>query len=186
MHQNHHTDNDDESEGSENLSSEESSLSESEGNDSMAVDSADEHGGRSTENAFDGMISKAYHEHKNEKERIISELMAEGLGEAEAVKRAHHELLPKYRKTLRSIFKKTLYNIQLLRKHPVYKTIMNKVKDLELEGFDREEAISAALTYRKHLVYRMIPSDAETDDDDDDDGDDDMDEDDSDVIRTES
>ena len=41
---------------------------------------------------------------------------------------------------------------------------MQKVKDLELEAFDREEAIASALTHRKHLLYRMIPSDMETDD----------------------
>jgi hypothetical protein len=41
---------------------------------------------------------------------------------------------------------------------------MMKARELEDEDFDRDEAIQSALCHRKYLVYRMIPSDVESDD----------------------
>ena len=126
-----------------------SSLSATEDDDGMSLDnSSGEHenipSSEEDDGVFDGMVSRAYQQHRDEKDGLITEFQSAGASAAEAASRAHSELLPKYRKTLRNIFKRTLFDMQLIRKHPVYKTVMQKVKDLELEDFDREEAIATA------------------------------------------
>ena len=116
---------------------------------------------------FRDMIERAYATHKDEKMELKSGLVGHGLSDAEASEMAHKELLPKYRKTLRSLFLEDLMKMQLMRKHPAYKSIMKKVRELEDEDFDRDEAIRAAVSHRKHLIYRMIPSNRESDSEDD-------------------
>ena len=122
------------------------------------------------DDVFSGMISRAYEQHKLEKRRLISQYEANGASETEATRQAHIELLPKYRKALRNKFKNLLIDMQLIRKHPVYKAVMQKARDLEMDNYERDEAIAAAVSFRKHLINTMIPSeDEESDDDDDDD-----------------
>ena len=62
---------------------------------------------------------------------------------------------------MRNIFKNEMLKMQQMRKHPVYKKVMSRVDDLRDEGFDRDEAIRCAISHRKYLLYRMIPSDVE-------------------------
>ena len=112
---------------------------------------------------FSDMIERAYATHKDEKMELKSGLVGNGLDDAEASERTHQELLPKYQKTLRNLFLEHLMKMQLVRKHTVYKSIMKKVRELEDEDFDRDEAIRAAVSHRKHLIFRMIPSDRESD-----------------------
>ena len=100
---------------------------------------------------------------------MLNELNTEYIEEDEPRQQVHEALLPKYRKSLRNIFKNEVVRAHILRKHRVFKAIMEKVRDLELDGFDKMEAIDAAFSYRKYLINRMIPSEAESEDDTEDD-----------------
>ena len=115
------------------------------------------------------MVDCAYAIHRDEKEQLLEELSTENIDKNEAQERVHKILLPKYRKSLRNIFRNEVMRIHILRKHRIFKAIMEKVQDLELDGFDRAEAIDAAFSYRKYLINRMIPSEAESEDTTDDD-----------------
>ena len=118
---------------------------------------------------FSSMISSTYEHHDLEKDRLISQYEENGASHARAVHQAHIELLPKYRKTLRKKLAALLTEMQSIRKHPIYKAVMQKAMDLmETEDYDREEAIAAAVSFRKHRVNMMIPSDVEESSDDDD------------------
>ena len=116
-----------------------------------------------TDSLMQEMISRAYAIHRDAKEQMMSELTSEGISRDDASERVHAHLLPKYQKSLRNIFRQEMLRLQKMRKHPVYKAVMLKVHDLEDEGFDREEAISSALSHRKYLLYKMIPSDPDSD-----------------------
>ena len=98
-----------------------SSLSATEDDDGMPLDnSSSEHENipsAEEDDVFDGMVSRAYQQHRDEKDRLISGFQSAGASAAEAASQAHSELLPRYRKALRNIFKRTLFDMQLIRKH---------------------------------------------------------------------
>ena len=167
----HSTENDNDS----NMGSDESDRmflddSNEETDSTASLDSSDEENNKPKEatkpdSLMEEMISRAYAMHRDAKEQMMSELTSEGISRDDAAERVHTHLLPKYRKSLRNIFRHEMLRLQKMRKHLVYKAVMQKVHELEDEGFDREEAISSALSHRKYLLYKMIPSDVDSESD---------------------
>ena len=45
-----------------------------------------------------------------------------------------------------------------MKNHPTYKEIMKTAKSLRDDDFDREESIDAAISKRKHLLNRIVPT----------------------------
>ena len=61
------------------------------------------------------------------------------------------------KKTLRRLFVKNVINVHQERNHPLYKAIMKKAKELmDNEDFELDEAINAAVSYRKHAIYNLL------------------------------
>ena len=61
------------------------------------------------------------------------------------------------KKTLRNLFAKNLINVYKERNHPLYKAIVKKARQLmDDEGFEFEEGVKAAVSYRKHAIYDLL------------------------------
>ncbi len=61
-------------------------------------------------------------------------------------------------KHLRSIFVDYFLDLEDKKRDPLFQGIMRKAKELEdREGFDTDEAISAAVAFYKHSINRLIP-----------------------------
>ena len=60
------------------------------------------------------------------------------------------------KKTLRRSFTKNILDIKEQIQHPLYKAINKKAKEFVDDGLDEEEAISSAVSFRKHGIYNLI------------------------------
>lgn len=102
------------------------------------------------------MMDKAFKVHRNEEKAIATELVEMGVDVKDANARAHEQLLPKFQKTFRRLYKDEVIKLQKLRRHSLYKKVMQKAHELEENGFDQDEAIAAAVSYRKHLLNKIV------------------------------
>ena len=109
---------------------------------------------------FDDIINQAIDTHQGRREKLIEELVESDTSESEVKIAVNMKLRRKYEKTMRQLFTCRLLYIERVRKHPITQAIMKKVKELEEEesDMDRDEAIRTAVGYRKHLIYRLLPS----------------------------
>ncbi len=113
------------------------------------------------------ILDKVYERYEETKKTLIDEYKKEeGVDDEEASKRAYQRLLPKYRKAFREEYRNMLSKIRELRNDPTHKMVMETVKKLkEEEDFDKDEAVRSAISKRKHLIDRIVPSDPENSDD---------------------
>ena len=59
-------------------------------------------------------------------------------------------------KTLQHLYARNMIDIHEHRRHPLYKAIMYKVKELQDDGFTLSEAITSAVSYRKHAIRNLV------------------------------
>ena len=86
---------------------------------------------------------------------MCDELVASGMEEKKAMKVAFLNS-DVAKKALRESFVDKIFHIREHIKHPLYKTIMEKVKGFEGDGLELPEAITAAVKFRKHALYNLI------------------------------
>ena len=61
-------------------------------------------------------------------------------------------------KTLQGIFVDYLLDLEDKKEDPLFQAIMRKAKDLQLkEDFDSDDAIRAAVSFKKHSISKLIP-----------------------------
>ena len=104
---------------------------------------------------FRKLVIEAINECEDELTPIIDNYMEKGMTENEATKRAFLEN-DAAKKTLRRLFIIQAAEIDEQRRHPLFKAIMEKAKELMAEGFDQCEALASAVTYRKHAIYNLV------------------------------
>ena len=135
-----------ESETDEQMSEAESSTEESENSDDE-----DNHVTR----MFRKLFIKAYCEHEDELLSWIDENVGKYMSHNEAIKNAVLSN-DKAKKSLRHHLTQNIIDINEQRRHPMFKAIMNKAKELMEDGFDENEAIASAVAYRKHGIHNLI------------------------------
>ena len=119
---------------------------------------------------FNEIIDKACNLHKKELVRLIEKYEDVGLVRKKALRKARAKVLPKVRKSLRKTLLNAILELDRLTTHPVYNSILKKAEKLENDHqYDRREALSTAISKRKHYFNSLIPSD--DDDESEDDGD---------------
>ena len=133
---------------------------ESDEDDSEDKEDIEEDDDQETEDEEEeGVEQNTQAEKKDEVFHVVRKLTDLKLG---SMKNPSHKL---FQKTFRDQFSKLLIWVWKLRRTPVYKKIMETVKELEsgAEGYDREEALGVAVRRRKILIDRLNPEPA-TDD----------------------
>ena len=107
---------------------------------------------------FNNLVNEAYAANQHRQDRIFRTLLESGYNNQEAYRLSFDEILPQYKKSLRSMLVDKLIHIEDVKNHYITKAIMKKVRKLETKGMDLEEAMQTAVAYRKHLVNRLVPS----------------------------
>lgn len=149
----------DEEEDEESKSqSSDSKSDETDASTDLSENDSDSENEENTDYIFNGILKAALTYNQPKREEIISKLLENGMDESEACRESYDRLIPKYRKALRMLLVNHLLHIVEVRRHPMVKAIMSRVHKLESKGMDREEAIPAAVAYRKHLIDRLVPS----------------------------
>ena len=104
---------------------------------------------------FRNIISDTFIEHEDELDPLIEENLENGLTKKEAGKRA---LLSSHaaKKTIQHLYAENIFKIMEQRADPLFKAILNKVKELRGNGFKLREAVNSAVSYRKHAIYNLV------------------------------
>ena len=134
----------------------ESSAEEDNGESSADEDmSEDESEDEDVPVMFSNLVCDAINEHNEDLLPIVENYVEDGMTEKEATKQAFLES-DGAKKTLRRLFTTNVLEIQQQRKHPLFKAIMEKAKELMDDGFDQMEALTTAVKYRKHAIYNLV------------------------------
>ena len=148
---------DDEMSTSEHSSNEDESEADESDAENSSEESEDEEGDeREVSNIFRKLVEKAVNKHEDELVPIVEDIMEnKNMSEKEATKQAFLDN-DDVKKTFRKLFLKNVIEIDEHRHHPLFKAIMEKAKELMDDGLDREEALTAAVAYRKHAIYNLL------------------------------
>ena len=111
------------------------------------------------------ILDDVYDQMKEKREDLLSEMVSGGMEESQARLKVRRMLLPTYRKLFRERYRDFLTKLQRHRQHDIYKSVMKSVKDFERDDFDKEEAICAGISKRKHLINRFVPEESDEDTD---------------------
>ena len=103
-------------------------------------------------------IKDSYMSQEKERNNLIQSLTDDNMSIHESKVYANTQLYQKYQKAFRANIIQSLLHCDNFMAHPVMRTIMNKANKLDSDSMDRDEAIRAAVTYRKHLVNRLFPT----------------------------
>ena len=139
------------------MTTEESGESHAEESDNAST-SSEEYESDYEDSVFDAIVNQAVSSHEGKRHALIEKFIDVGMNEKEANMEATATLIPKYKKSLTQLFIASLLHMERMKNHPITKAIMRKVRKLESKSMDRDEAIRAAVSYRKHLVHRLFPS----------------------------
>ena len=66
-------------------------------------------------------------------------------------------MLPAYRKEFRKQLGDTIELMEQFRREPLYKIVMERAKQLRLDGLGRIETIHAAIRDRKYKINKFMP-----------------------------
>ena len=143
-----------ESNDASQMSEDENNMTQSSSEDSNTDEESD---GEDGDSVFNDIICQTLYTHREKRDQLISELVDSGKSENEANIYANSKLLWKYRKTMRQLFTELIFKIERVKNHSITKAIEKKVEELEDDGMDHDEAIRAAIGYRKHLIDRLFP-----------------------------
>lgn len=128
----------------EDMSEEESSSDESSSDDEIIVP-----------NMFRKLVAEVWEEHEEELTPITNNYMSNNMSEKEAMIKAIQNSTDA-KKTLRHLFINNIVEVEQQRRHPLYKAIMRKAKELMDDGLGECEALTSAVTYRKHAIYNLL------------------------------
>ena len=129
----------------------ESNVSSSEISDSSEEEDVDN-------SVFDAIIKSSYMSLESERNTFIKLLTTDHMGKHAAIAFVNKLLYPKYLNAFKGLIIQMLLSCEKFEAHPIIRTIMNKANKLESDTMDRDEAICAAVNYRKHLIARLFPS----------------------------
>ena len=100
------------------------------------------------------LAKEAYLTNKEEMDEMVDKHLEENKPEGTAVREAF-QCCDRAKKTFRRLFAQSIADINEQRHHPLYKSIMEKVRKLISKGFSKQEAISSAVDYRKHGIDNL-------------------------------
>ena len=100
------------------------------------------------------LAKEAYLTNKEETDEMVDKHLEENKPEGTAVREAF-QCCDRAKKTFRRLFAQSIADINEQRHHPLYKSIMEKVRKLISKGFSKQEAISSAVDYRKHGIDNL-------------------------------
>ena len=141
---------------SEHSSNEDESNADESDAENSSEESDEEGDERDVSNIFRKLVGKAINKHVDELLPIVEDYMEnKNISEKEATIQAFLDN-DDVKKTLRKLFLTNVIEIDEHRHHPLFKAIMEKAKELMDEGLDREEALTAAVAYRKHAIYNLV------------------------------
>ena len=92
---------------------------------------------------FDGLVEQAFSHHYEEYNEPMS---------PEKIEEARRRIS----KTLRKLIASYILNMEDRKRDPLFKAIIEKTKQLEEEGFEKDEAVNAAVSYWKHSINKLI------------------------------
>ena len=151
-------------EESSDESSEESDMSVDE-NDSNTESSDDERSSEEDSNdeeeenyptsMFEKLVRQTINKHEDELSVLVEDMTSKNLFHKEAMKRALLSSKDAL-KTLQRLYAQNMIDIIEHRRHPLYKAILYKVKELQDDGFSLSEAITSAVSYRKHAIHNLV------------------------------
>ena len=139
------------------------SMSEGENSSNDAVSSDEEDGDSSDDvdspnhvtNIFRNLLIDVYFENEDQLEPLIEKFLVKNMTKKEALIKAIFAC-DAAKKTLRRLFTKNILDIKEQLQHPLYKAINKKAREFVDDGLDEEEAISSAVSFRKHGIYNLI------------------------------
>ena len=108
--------------------------------------------------AFGPLLENVFDRFEDERKLLIDDFIEKGDSRITASHKAHQSLTKKYQKALREELRTNLQHWSHMKIHPTYKEIMKTVKSLRDDDFDIDESIDAAISQRKHLINRIVPT----------------------------
>ena len=117
-----------------------------------------------TDDSTDSEEEGESYENHNSQETAFQKLVDQAWEQVspEQMEISHKERVYKARKVLRMEYKKSLLWYRDLRKEPIHRAIMETAQRLRDDrDFDYKESIESAISSRKYLLNRLIPSDTE-------------------------
>ena len=145
---------DDESYSDNESNSEEVSevTTDEEDSEDMEVENSD-----NEESAFDDLIQQSKLPYEEKRVELAETYMVENdMDKEEALQAADNDLKHFYRKKLRHVFICYIDGMFDKRETALMKSILKKIKSLKADGFDEDEAIRIAVSFRKHAIYKLI------------------------------
>ena len=106
-------------------------------------------------NIFRNLLIDVYFENEDQLEPLIEKFLVKNMTKKEALIKAIFAC-DAAKKTLRRLFTKNILDIKEQLQHPLYKAINKKAREFVDDGLDEEEAISSAVSFRKHGIYNLI------------------------------
>ena len=119
----------------------------------------------------DRIVDNVYATLNTRREAVIDYLIGQGKDEDEAKEEAYENMLPSYQKEFRKQLGKTIELMDQFRHEPLYKIVMDRAKQLRLDGLGRIESIHAAIRDRKYKINKFMPDKYESEDEENDDDD---------------
>lgn len=105
--------------------------------------------------------------HRQGYEELVQGFLNDGMGEKEAKELGFRRILPVLQKEARKVYLEKLKWMRELRKDPMHKKVMEtKQSFTNIDNFDGDEAIEAAVQKRKFLLNKMFDEDDGYDDSD--------------------
>ena len=98
---------------------------------------------------FDDLLREAFECHHEE----YSQLNCDDEVNVNRQKRSDFKRVSK---TLRELFVDYILDMEEKMSTPLFKTILRKAEEYEEEGFDRDEAVKAAVDYRKFSIEKLL------------------------------
>ena len=103
------------------------------------------------------LIKDAASKVQDQYDDILQALLMEGHDESEAKQEAFAQILPVFQKELGDVYMDNLAWMKALKKDSIHKKIMATRDDyVNIDMFDQDEAIAAAVDKRKFLLKRLL------------------------------
>ena len=101
------------------------------------------------------LLKDAYFRHLDEMDEEMVKHLEENKPEGEALREAFL-CCYKAKETFRRLIAQSRADINEQRRHRLYKSTAEKVKQLISKGFTQQEAVSSAVDYCKHGIHNLI------------------------------
>ena len=126
--------------------------------DKMSVSSDSDEEEDESFDALQRVVISVLNDHSDEFHALLESYQDTDLTPKEAACKAFKALLPVYKKSLKRYVVNYITLSSKLRRTPLFNSIFRKIKRLEDDGLDEEEAIQSAVSYRKYSIYDLLQS----------------------------